>query len=148
MSTYAQIIYHIVFSTKERERVLTASRRDDLFLYVWGIIKNKQGHLYRINGVEDHLHILTSLHPTVALADFVKEIKLASSFWIKEGQVFPGFTHWQDGYPAFTHSLQEKDALIEYIKNQEEHHRHVSFLEEYKRLLAEAGIQFDERYLP
>ncbi len=144
MATYTQIIYHIVFSTKHRERVLTLSRREDLFRYIWGIIKNKQGHLYRINGVEDHVHILSSLHPTVALSDFIKAIKVASALWIKENGVFVEFDHWQDGYGAFTHSLGEKDRLTEYIKGQEEHHRHESFVDEYKRLLTEAGIEFDE----
>lgn len=147
MATYTQIIYHIVFSTKHRARVLTLNRRDDLFRYIWGIIKNKQGHLYRIGGVEDHVHILSSLHPTVALADFVKAIKVASAVWIKEERVFPEFGHWQDGYGAFTHSIREKEALIDYIKGQEEHHRHESFVDEYKRLLTEAGVTFDEKHL-
>lgn len=147
MSTYTQIYYHVVFSTKNRERCLTAERREDLLRYTWGIIKNEKSHLYRINGVDDHLHILTSLHPTVCLADFVKDIKTGTSKWIKENKVFPGFTHWQDGYGAFTHSTKEKDALIEYIKGQEDHHRGVSFREEFRRLLMEAGIEFDEKYL-
>jgi hypothetical protein len=102
-------------------------------------------HLYRINGVQDHIHILSSLHPTVALADLVKNIKLGSSSWIKESGKFPRFRHWQDGYGAFTASWSERNALIEYIKNQEAHHRRTSFLEEYRSLLKEAGIDFEER---
>jgi REP element-mobilizing transposase RayT len=117
MATYTQIIYHIVFATKHRERVLAEPRREDLFRYMWGIVKNHDCHLLRLNGVEDHVHILTSLHPTVALADFVKAIKTGSSKWIKEENVFPQFSHWQDGYGAFTHSVREKDGLIEYIKD-------------------------------
>lgn len=147
MATYTQIIYHIVFSTKHRERVLDQAQRENLFRYVWDIIKNKQSHLYRINGVEDHVHILSSLHPTVALSDFIKTIKVASALWIKENNVFPQFGHWQDGYGAFTHSIREKDALIDYIKNQEDHHHQESFVDEYKRLLTMAGIEFDEKYL-
>jgi REP element-mobilizing transposase RayT len=83
MATYTQIIYHIVFATKHRERVLNKARREDLFRYLWGIVKNHESHLFRINGIEDHVHILTSLHPTVSLADFVKAIKAGSSKWIK-----------------------------------------------------------------
>jgi putative transposase len=147
MATYTQILYHIVFSTKNRERSLTADRREDLFRYIWGIIKNNQSHLYRINGVEDHLHILTSVHPSVCLADLVKDIKTGSSKWIKESSVFPQFTHWQDGYAAFTHSIADKDRLIEYIRNQEEHHRARPFTEELLRLIQEAGIEFDPKYL-
>jgi REP element-mobilizing transposase RayT len=114
---------------------------------MWGVIKNKKSHLYRINGVEDHVHILSSLHPTVTLADFIKDIKVSSSKWIKEDGVFPGFTGWQDGYGAFTHSWPEKGALIEYVKDQKNHHATVSFRDEYRRLLEEAGIKFDERFL-
>jgi REP-associated tyrosine transposase len=147
MSTFTQILYHIVFSTKNRERVLVADRRPELYKYIWGIIQNKDSHLYRINGVEDHIHIFCSLHSSLALADFVKDIKVASSAWIKENQVFRNFTHWQDGYGAFTVSTREKEALIEYIKNQEEHHRQVSFQDELRKLLEDAEIGFDERYL-
>jgi len=148
MSTYTQICYYIVFSTKNRVPCLDDNRREDLFRYIWGIIKNKQSHLYRIGGVEDHLHILTSLHPMIALANFVKEIKTSTSNWIKSGNVFPAFEHWQDGYGAFTCSIRDKDRLIEYIKNQPEHHRKLSFLDEYRKLLAEAGVEFDEKHLP
>ena len=147
MSTHTQICYHIVFSTKDREPVLKAHRREDLYRYIWGILRNRQSHLDRINGVEDHLHILTSLHPSVSLADLVKDVKTGSSRWIKEGGVFPRFSHWQDGYAAFTHSKTEINPLIEYIKGQEGHHRRTSFVEEYRKLLEEAGIEFEERYM-
>ena len=147
VSTFTQILYHIVFSTKDREPCLTAERRPDLFRDIWGIISKHNAQLYRINGVQDHIHILSSLHPTVALSDFVKNIKLGSSSWIKSSEAFPGFRYWQDGYGAFTVSWSERNALIEYIKNQEEHHRKTSFLEEYRALLKEAGIDFEERYL-
>ena len=147
MATYTQIIYHIVFTTKERNRVLKESEREKLFSYIWGVINNHQSHLYRINGIEDHLHIMTSIHPTVCLSDFVKEIKTGSSRWIKENGVFHSFEHWQEGYGAFTLSMREKDSLIEYIKRQKEHHKGTSFIDEYKLLLEEAGITFDERYL-
>jgi REP element-mobilizing transposase RayT len=136
-----------VFSTKARQKCLTQDRREDVFRYIWGIIKNKKCHLYRINGMEDHIHILTSLHPTICLSDLVKDIKVSSSKWIKDNGVFSNFTYWQDGYGAFTDNNKEKERLIEYIKNQETHHRKVSFIDEYKALLLEAGIEFDEKYL-
>jgi len=93
------------------------------------------------------LHILTSFHPSVSLADLVKDVKTGSSLWIKKEGVFRAFSHWQDGYGAFTHSRREIDCLIEYIKGQEEHHRRTTFVEEYRKLLEEAGIEFDERYM-
>jgi len=147
MSTFTQIYYHIVFSTKNREPVLKAQMREEMFKYIRGIIKKKDCHLYRINGVEDHLHILTSLHPAIPLVDFVKDIKLASSHWIKEKRVFPNFSHWQDGYSAFTHSEAEKHRILGYIKAQVEHHKRVTFQEELRKLLDEAGVEFDEKYL-
>jgi len=145
MATYTQILYHVVFSTKRRERVLDQARRDDLYRFIWGLLQHRQCHLYRIGGVENHIHILTSLHPSVALSDLVKEIKTASSAWIKGNQVFPTFSHWQEGYGAFTCTLKDKAALVEYIGNLEIHHQQESFRCEYERLLKESGLAIDER---
>ena len=147
MSTYTQILYQIVFGTKNREHTLTAPNRQELFKYIGGILKKKNCHLYRINGVEDHLHIVTHLHPSVALASLVKDTKLASSEYIKNSGLFQKFRGWQDGYGAFTYTIKEKDRLIEYVKNQEEHHKIKTFREEYVELLNEHGIEFDEKYL-
>ena len=147
MSTYTQILYQIVFSTKRRERTLQKDNRAELFKYMWGILKNKKCHLYRINGVEDHIHIVTHIHPTIALANLIKDIKLASSAFIKEKNLFPNFDGWQEGYSAFTYSIKEKDNLIEYVKNQEEHHKTITFKEELIELLKEHGVEFDVKYL-
>jgi putative transposase len=148
MSTYTQIIYQIVFSTKNRKKSLsTAEKRKEVFKYIWGVLKNKKCHLYRINGVEDHIHIVTHLHPTIALSSLVKDIKLASSSFIKNDGGFPLFEGWQQGYAAFTYAYSAKDALIEYVKRQEEHHKTVSFKEELISLLQEHQIPFNEKYL-
>ena len=147
MSTFTQILYQIVFSTKKRIKCLSPENQDLLYRYIWGIIKNHNCHLYRINGIEDHIHILTSIHPSVALADLVKDIKVASSKWIKSERIFPTFEAWQSGYGAFTYSIEDKDNLIEYIKNQKEHHRKLSFKEELMILLKEHNIDFKEKYL-
>ncbi|MFA6402937.1 MAG: IS200/IS605 family transposase [Salinivirgaceae bacterium] len=147
MSTYTQILYQIVFSTKNREHTLTENHREDLYKYVWGILKNKNCHLYRIGGVTDHIHIVTHLHPIVSLASLVKDIKLASFEHIKSSQLFQNFNGWQDGYGAFTYSFKDKDRLIEYVKNQEQHHKTQTFREELIELLNEHGIEFDEKYL-
>jgi len=147
MSTYTQLLYQIVYSTKDRKPVLTKENRPQLFRYIWGILKNKKCHLYRINGVEDHLHIVTHIHPTIAVSDSVKDIKLASSDFIKEKKLFEGFTNWQIGYAAFSYSIDAKDNLIEYVKNQEQHHKQITFKEELISLLNEHGIEFDEKFL-
>jgi REP element-mobilizing transposase RayT len=118
-----------------------------LYEYITGTIKNKNSHLYRINGANDHLHILTDMHPSLALADFMREIKVSSSVWMKSSGLFPLFNGWADGYGSFTCSFMDMGRLIEYIKNQQEHHRKRTFEEEYRNLLLESGIKIDERFL-
>jgi len=147
MSTYTQILYQIVFSTKNRESCLTKDRREELFSYISGIIKNKKCHLYRIGGVEDHIHIVTHLHQSIALANLVKDIKTASSNMIKAEKMFKGFSGWQIGYGAFTYSIEAKGNLINYVKNQEEHHKTSNYKAELIRLLKEHQIDYDEKYL-
>ena len=147
MSTYRQIFYQLVFGTKNRKPTISKTHDEELYKYISGIIKNQNCKLYRINGIEDHIHIMSDLHPSLCLSDYVKEIKVASSLWMKEHGKFPDFEGWQDGYGAFTYSVREKDMIINYIKNQKEHHRSENFYDEYKRLLVENGIEFDEKYL-
>lgn len=91
MSSYRQIIYQIIFRTKHSQKTLKPEHTEILFKYIWGIIKNKNCHLYRINGMEEHIHILTDLHPNIALADFIRDIKTASSIWLKDSGYFPHF---------------------------------------------------------
>jgi len=148
MSTYTQILYHVVFATKHREPVLDKSHCDDLYRFIWGCLKERQCHLYRVGGIADHVHMLTSLHPTMALSDLIKEIKTASAAWIKGQGVFPYVTHWQDGYGAFTHDYENRHGLIEYIRHQEEHHKKTTFLEEYQMLVEKAGLKWNTEYLP
>ncbi|MGB7500399.1 MAG: IS200/IS605 family transposase [Moheibacter sp.] len=147
MSTYTQIIYQIVFSTKHRNPVLTKDGRKRLNTYIWSLLENKRCHPYMINGVEDHIHIVASVHPTIALSNLIKDIKVSSSEFIKEEVIFPGFDNWQVGYGAFTYSIKEIENLIKYVANQEEHHKKESFRDEYIRLIQEHGIEFDEKYL-
>ncbi|KPH13166.1 IS200/IS605 family transposase [Chryseobacterium sp. ERMR1:04] len=147
MSTFRQIYYQIVFSTKHRKPVLNMENEDQLYKYIWGIVKNKKCTLYRINGMPDHIHLFTDLHPSVSLSSFVKDIKVSSNLWIKQSGLFPDFEEWQNGYGAFTYSEREKDMIINYIKNQKEHHENESFEIEYKNLLQSNGVEFDEKYL-
>jgi REP element-mobilizing transposase RayT len=113
-----------------------------------GIIKNKNCFLYQINGMEDHIHILSDLHPSIALADYMRDIKTASSLWLKQCGRFPAFTGWADGYGAFTYAWKNKDKIVNYIKNQQVHHNQTSFNDEYRTLLLKHGVVIDERYFP
>ena len=147
MASYRQILYHLTFHTKNSDKVLDGSNNNELYKYIWGILRNNNCKLYRINGVEDHIHIVCDLHPSIALADLMKVVKVSTSIWIKEQKIYPLFSHWAEGYGAFTFSLKEKDSVIKYVINQQEHHKTESFRDEYIRILKENGIEFDDKYL-
>ena len=148
MSSYRKILYHIVFRTKESRKTISQEHFRELYAYIMGFIKNKNGFLYRINGMEEHIHILSDLHPSIALADFMRDMKSNSSVWMKESGKFPKFKGWADGYAAFTYAWKDKDVIVNYIVNQQEHHKKETFEEELKRLLEEFGIEYDEQYFP
>ena len=151
MSTFRQIYYQVVFSTKNRENTIAEQYEQELYKYIWGIINNLKCKLYRINSMPDHIHIFSDLHPALCLSDYVKSIKVASNVWInvwmKENSNFPLFAGWQEGYAAFNYSARDKDMMIDYIKIQKEHHKKYTFLDEYRHLLNENRIEFDEKYL-
>ncbi len=147
MKRYIQVLYQLVFSTKNREMTLLKGNRPILYNYIWGVLKEKHCFLYRIGGIEDHIHIVFSLHPSIALADLVKDIKLATTDFIKKNNFFPDFAGWQTGYGAFTYSIEAKENLIEYVKNQEEHHKNIDSKEEMRQLLCELGVDFEEEDL-
>jgi putative transposase len=148
MSSYRQILYHVILRTKDGKKMLTQTHIKELYAYILGIIKNKNCILFRINGIEDHIHFLSDLHPSLALADYVKDIMVASSLWIKQSGKFPTFIGWADGYAALTYAWRDKDMIVNYIINQQEHHIKESFTEEYRRLPEEHGIQIDEHFFP
>lgn len=148
MSSYRQILYHIVFRTKDSLKTLNLENSEELYKYIWGIIKSRDGVLYRINGMEDHIHILSDLHPSIALADYVRDIKTASSIWLKASGKFQKFEGWADGYAGLTYAFSEKETVTNYIKGQREHHKTVTFEDEYRKLLLEHGVQINEKYFP
>jgi REP element-mobilizing transposase RayT len=148
MSSYRGILYHLIFRTKNGRKTLVQGHSRELYAYLMGVIRNKSCFLYRINGMEDHLHILSDLHPTISLSDYIRDIKTSTSIWLKQTGKFPDFEGWSDGYAAFTYSWKDKDKIIDYIKNQQEHHKHESFNDELRRLLKENGIEINELYFP
>jgi len=120
--------------------------RQEVFKYMTGILRHHKCKSFIINGVEDHVHILTHLHPSVALSALVQSIKISSHTFIDRKGLFPGFTNWQDGYGAFTYDNKALPNLYRYIENQERHHG-ISFEEEYISLLKEHGVEYDEKYV-
>ena len=114
MPSYRQILYHIIFRTKGSEKTLPLEYSRELYAYIMGIIRNKDCFLYRINGMEEHVHILSDLHPSIALADYVRDIKSSSSLWLKRNISFPDFEGWADGYAALTYAHRDKDLIVNY----------------------------------
>lgn len=147
MGSFRQIIYHVVLSTYNHEPRLVLDQPQDLYAYIGGILREKHCHPHAINGVKDHIHLLFSLHPSIALSGLIKDIKLASSKWMKEKEKAPLFENWSSGYGAFTCAVRDLETLIHYVRMQKTHHQKESFIEEYKRLLTEQQIPFEEQYL-
>lgn len=145
-SSFTSLTYHIVFGTKYRKPTVTADIREPLYRYIGGIIEHKHGRLLEIGGIDDHVHLVTSCSPRMALADFIRDIKANSSKWLHEEQRYPEF-EWQAGYSAFTVSHSQADIVRHYARNQVEHHRRQTFEEEYRALLIRHSIQFDDRHL-
>ena len=147
MGAFTKLAYHIVFSTKYRQPLIRREFRDRLYEYVGGTIRGLNGHLIEIGGVEDHIHLLTSIPPTMALADAIRDIKAGASKWINE---LPGNTsrfEWQKGYAAFTVSHSQIEAVRKYFRNQETHYKKQTFEEEYVAFLRRHEIEFDPRFL-
>ncbi len=143
----SRILIHLVFSTKNRERVLTPALQTELHPYLAGILNNIECPSLQVGGIEDHVHLFFGLSRTRTIAEVVETVKTSSSKWIKtKGAQFADF-HWQSGYGAFSVSQSDADAVVAYIQNQSQHHQKMTFQEEYRRLLERYGIAFDEKYV-
>jgi REP element-mobilizing transposase RayT len=137
-------VVHIVFSTKDRRKAISPEFRPKLWAYAAGICKNLEIFVHAVGGTEDHIHFLIQIPPTLALAKAVSTIKSNSSRWANEqGQRFA----WQQGYGAFSVSASIVPTVIEYIRNQEAHHRKMSFDNEFLALLKKHGVEFDSKFV-
>ncbi len=146
-NTYTQIHLQLVFAVKYRAALIEKSWEDELYQYISGIIREQKHKLLIINGVADHIHILIGFKPHQALSALMQDIKGSSSKWINERDLSRKKFSWQEGYGAFSYSNSHLNNVINYIKNQEEHHHKISFIDEYKTFLKEYEIDFDERYI-
>ena len=145
--TFTHMLTHIIFSTKDRRPLLDADLKARLFPYLGGIIRAQDGKARIINGLADHVHILASLAAKHALSDLMRELKADSSGWVHKRFPNQKTFAWQIGYGAFSVSHSKLVEVEKYIANQEEHHRKVSFQEEFVTLLKRHEIEYDERYL-
>ena len=142
----SQVMIHLVFSTKNREPFINQTIQDRLHGYILGILGQMKCPSIQTGGVADHVHILFVLGRTTTQAEVVEEVKKSSSKWMKADGGVPNFS-WQNGYGVFSVSESHREKVIDYIKNQEEHHRTITFQEEYRKLLEKYRIPFDEKYV-
>ncbi|REJ75382.1 MAG: IS200/IS605 family transposase [Acidobacteria bacterium] len=146
-NTYSQIYIHVVFAVKGRRNLVDKSWREELYKYITGTVQNKRNKMISIGGIEDHIHMLIGLNPSQVLSDLVRDVKVSSTLFINKNRfVMRGF-QWQEGYGAFTISREDIPAVAHYIENQERHHKRQSFEDEYKDILDENGIEYEERFL-
>ena len=139
-SSFTHLLIHIIFSTKHRQPSLAKPLRDRLHAYMGGIVLHERGSVLAIGGVEDHVHLLIRLRPDQCVSDLVRLIKCNSARWANQLPEEPNGLVWQAGYSAFSVSLSQANRLVRYIQEQEEHHRHVSFREEYEAFLKRHGM--------
>jgi REP element-mobilizing transposase RayT len=143
----SQLYVHLVFSTKHREPLLSLPVRERLHAYLATVLKNQDSPALKVGGTSDHIHALFRLSKNWPLAKIVEEIKTSSSKWLKiQGRGLANF-HWQSGYGGFSVGRAELEQLVDYITQQEEHHRVMSFQEEYRKFLKSYGIEYDEDYV-
>ncbi|MBI2437119.1 MAG: IS200/IS605 family transposase [Candidatus Magasanikbacteria bacterium] len=146
-NTYTNLFFHLVFSVKERRKLLSKDVRNRLYPYFGGIANGNDFKILSCGGVDDHVHILLSANPNISFSKIVQLIKGNSSKWIHD--TFPDLKifSWQEGYGAFSVSYSQIEVIKNYIANQEQHHRNMSFEDEYIALLKRNNIDFDHRFI-
>jgi putative transposase len=145
--SYTNLNYHIVYSTKDRRPFIQPDLLPQLVKYTGGVIRKLSDQMLDANGPEDHFHIITILPPTIAVSECIQKIKAGTSSWIHKS--FPQHQDfgWQDGYAAFSVSHSAVPKVLEYIRNQQEHHKKMTYTEELIALLKRHNIPYDEKYL-
>jgi len=146
-NTYTQFNIHAVFAVKGRENILSKGIRPRIFEYIHGILKSIGQYPLAVNGYFDHVHVFFELNPSISVSSIMQKVKANSAKWINENRFLPGCFSWQEGYGGFSHSRDQRNRIIQYIMNQELHHRKKTFREEYIALLKEFDISFNHKYL-
>ncbi|MCE5293008.1 MAG: IS200/IS605 family transposase, partial [Chlamydiales bacterium] len=145
--TYVQLYYHIVWSTKDRLNYIPFSIEEPLHVFLGGAFKTKKCLPFQIGGMSDHIHILVSIPPTIAVAEVIRNVKVSSTKWMHKTYAQCHDFAWQEGYGAFSVSESKRETVIEYIKNQKEHHQGRSFQDEFLLLLEQHNVTYDPKYL-
>ncbi len=142
--SFTDLLFHAIFSTKGRARLISADIQTDLFAYIGGVVRKIGGKALLVNGISDHVHMLVRLPADMAIADCLRLVKANSSKWVHEKWPERSDFAWQIGYAAFTVSLSQRDRVYQYIRDQEQHHRKRSFAEEIRALLEKYGANVAE----
>ena len=146
-NTYTQIHIHFVFAVKFRQALISNDWKEELFKYIAGIVKKHNHKLLAINGVSDHVHILIGIRPAQSISDLMKNIKQDSSRWINTSKISKSHFEWQEGFGAFSYSKSQLNAVINYIQNQELHHKKKTFKDEYINFLEKFEVDYDEKFI-
>jgi len=145
--TFSQIYIQIVFAVQGRHNLVKPSFEEELYKYISGIITNKEQKSLAVNGMPDHVHILVGLKPSMRISDLVRDIKNNSTNFINEHGWLKNRFSWQEGYGAFSYSESQFGRVIDYIKNQKQHHEKRTFKQEYLSFLKKFNVLFEEKYL-
>lgn len=146
-NTYSQLYVQIVFTVKGRESLIAKENREELHKYITGIIKGRDQKALAVFCMPDHVHVLVSIKPSIAISDLVRDIKAGTSNFIKEQKWVKGKFSWQEGFGTFSYSKSQVDTVVNYILNQEEQHKKKTFKEEYLDFLKKFDIEYQEKYL-
>ena len=146
-NTYTQLYIQFVFAVQDRISLIHNSWKDELYKYITGIVQNNKHKLIAINGVANHVHIFVGYKPHQLIPELLQDIKGDSSGWINKKRFVTGKFKWQEGYGAFSYSHSHIDKVVKYINNQEQHHKKITFKEEYTELLKRFNLEFDEKYI-
>ncbi len=147
VDTYSQLNVHCIFAVQDRANFITKDFRDDLHMYISGILRQDGSYPLAVNGWMDHVHVFFELPVTMRVSDQMRMVKATSSKWINDHRFVRGKFRWQEGYGAFSYSRSQRNSVIKYIMNQEQHHRTVKFREEYLGFLRKFQIPFKDQYL-
>ena len=146
-NTYTKIYLHLIFAVQNRLSLIQSDWKDELYKYITGIVQNNNHKLIAINGTENHLHLFVGYKPLQSIPELLQDIKGSSSKWINESGFVQGKFSWQEGYGAFSYSESQIGNVVNYINNQEEHHKMHSFQEEYVSFLKKYNIPYEEKYI-
>lgn len=146
-NTYSQLYMQIVFSVKSRDKAIPPAQRDEVHKYITALVADEGQKLLAIFCMPDHIHILVSFNPEMAIAQLVRKIKTDSSKFINPKNWMPAKFQWQSGYGVFSYSKSQVKSVVRYILNQEQHHEKKSFKTEYRQFMEKFGVDYDERYL-